>query len=103
MLYYSGDQYVLENIGDQVVNGSIQYKISISINIRNNSKYSDSYNLLLKDVWYPDFELKENMVVIQCINPIFIQYMIDDFEDYLKEQLNNENIHVNYVNGKKVQ
>lgn len=102
LLYYSGDQYVLENIGDQVVNGSIQYKIIISINIRNNSKYSDSYNLLLKDVWYPDFELKENMVVIQCINPIFIQYMIDDFEDYLKEQLNNENIHVNYVNGKKV-
>lgn len=96
LFYYSGDQYVLENIGDKVVNGSIQYEINISIHILSSSGYNDSYNVLLKDTGYPYYELKENIIIIQCLNPILIQYMVDDFESYLKEKLNNENIYISY-------
>lgn len=96
LFYYSGNQYILENIGDMVANGSIQYEINVSIHILNSSKYYDIYNVLLKDVGYPRYELKENIIIIQCLNPILIQYRVDDFKDYLKEKLNNDNIYIDY-------
>lgn len=96
LFWYSGDQYVLENIGDKVINGSIQYEINISIHIPNSSGNCDSYNVLLKDVGYPYCELKENIIIIQCLNPVLIQYMINDFESYLEKELDDENIYINY-------
>lgn len=93
----SGDIYEIENIGARPVNDTINYKIDVSVTIPEKSNFFKSYHFLVCDLWNSQYKMNGDMVVVQCLNPIYIRCMLDDFTKYLKKELENDRISVSYT------